>query len=418
MLLEEATRKQQMFLNHVKSTIFRPNQSRNIVQSKMIKTSYQIAKGSASSSSRKPSKQTSGKTKHPSSSKSAKQLKRDRKARVGAKDVSKKGSKQEAASDKKGVAKEKSKVKAGGKSSALIKNEAVKAPLASPVRPSSKALSSSEIDRSSLASIDSVLSKYQDLIDKERVAVLARKLATEAVIGEAVMKRCTPRGRSYYPALPVDSLYTIKQVLLNNFPQFWDKPDEFKLVWAKAIRDIERTCSSLRMGSQPKSQNLRTSAPPAEDVAVSHTEDPIEPSTHPFLTGAHGPAVVPILNSKSPLPSSEIPKSKLTSVEKFLTLHVIPVKEGKYEVTQLLHKLAFEVVFGEEVLKRCTLFGGRPGLHGLPTAEFNMLKQLLLNCLPSFWDRMDEFEHVWKRSCLDRLSRMCSKLRRDSQEDR
>lgn len=405
-LLEETGRKQQMFLNDIKSTIFKRNE-RNFVEGikgKSVKSkqhtriSDKQAPSNASSRSHgvtvvngkhKTTKQGKG-TAHKVSTSKQQSVKHHKSNGVSRKDVSSK------------------KKKPAGP----MKSERSKAPIATPVRPSLNALSSSEIDRSSLVSIDSVVSKYQDLIVNGRVVSLARKLAIEAVIGLDVLKRCTPCGRSYYPALPVDSLYTIKQVLLDNFPEFWDEPQEFDVVWRKSVKRIDRVCSTLR---RRKSQTKST--PPVEDVVLSHVESPSSLGEWPVSAETDrgvGPDVAPITTVKSALPSSEIPKSELMCVSKFMALHSTAIRNGKYEFGHLTRKLAYDVVFGEEVLRKCTPFGHRPGLFGLPVAEFNMLKQLVLNCYPSFWDNMDEFERRWHKICLDRLSKVCSKLRRNS----
>lgn len=412
MLLEETTRKQQMFLNHIKSTIFKSRENglrRNIVHvkskggtSKAISHHSQISETvpsnevdevAVNSGETRPIKEATVYVyKHKNSGKLSAECPKSKK------DVSKKKTKK--------LAKP---MKSHQKSSSVIKSEQTMAPIATPVKPSVKALSSSEIDRSALASIDSVLSKYKNFIAKGSILRLARRLAVEAVIGEDVLKRCTPRGRSYYPALPVDSLYTIKQVLLNNFPKYWDQPEEFEVVWGRVIKEIERLCSTLRLG--PSYQ--KPSKPSVEDVVVSHTETPSDVMEPPHSSRPVGPAITPISASKvkSPLPSSEISKSKLVTMDKFVALHHTAIQEGKYETTTLARKLASEVVFGEEVLKKCTPFGHRPGLHGFPVAEFNLLKQLVLDCSPSLWDNMEEYERRWKKVCLDGLSKLCSKLR-------
>ena len=413
-----------MFLNHIKSTIFRPRDNglrRNIVhrskggKSKTISQHCQESEtvpsnsgpvpsnsGPVSDGKPKPMKEAAvnvhkcgNSSKHP-------------KLKTSKKDVSKKRTKK--------LAKPK---KSRQKSSDVIKSEQTVesvAPIATPVKHSLKALSASEIDRSSLASIDSVLKKCEGLIAKGNVLGLARKLAVEAVIGKDVLKRCTPFGRSYYPALPVNSLYTIKQVLLNSFPKYWDQPEEFEVEWGKVVKQIERACSLLRSGQR---RRRKVSEPPVEEepsveeVVVSHTETPSSVVDPPSTCSAVAPTVTPIGISrvKSPLPSSEIPKSKLVNVDKFMSLHRTAIQEGKYEMLGLARKLAFDVVFGEEVLKKCTPYGYRHGLHGFPVAEFNMLKQLVMDCSPSLWDNMEEFEKRWEKVCADGLSKACSKLR-------
>ena len=272
-------------------------------------------------------------------------------------------------------------------------------PTASPEVIPLNALSSSEIDHTKLASVDAVLCKYQKEILQGKVTFLARKLATEAVIGKDILKRCTPRGYSYYPALPVGSLYTIKQTLLNTFPKFWEKPEEFAKEWAKCIEAIKAICSAYRRDDHSKKKSHQT----RRKCAYTSNERPFP---------AVGPTVSINDTILSPLPSTEINKSNLVSVEKFMSLHSTAIKEGTLAMGQLARKLALEVFFGEEVLVLCTPQGRRAGLYGLPLVEFAKMKQLLMDCFPSYWGKVEEFEKKWSYICRDPISKLCSRLRK------
>lgn len=119
-------------------------------------------------------------------------------------------------------------------------------PIATPIKPTLNELPASVIDQSSLISIEEVLRKYGSLITIENPVCLTRKLAREAVIGEEVLKQCSPRGQSCYPALPTDALYTIKQTLLNVFPVYWTKPEKFEIIWKKCMHTIGQECCKYR----------------------------------------------------------------------------------------------------------------------------------------------------------------------------
>ena len=319
------------------------------------------------------------------------------------------------------------------------------APIASPEKPRPNALSPSEIDSSSLSSIDSVLQKYRGDVEQGKMVAVARKLAVEAVFGEGVLRQCTPSGRTSYPALPISSLYTIKQAVLDNFPRFWDKPEEFKKEWTLCKKGIERCCAQLRDNGKVRRrrrqhvspQNSKTSpsnvgtthgdtgnssaSPDSIEIDVvsgppqgniSSTENGHQQVPSPLSAYvAIGPAVKPITSVYTPLPSSEIDTSKLMSVEKFMQTHSAAIRNGKYEMSRLSQKLAAEVVFGKDVLIQCTPFGKKAGLSGFPVVEFNMLKQLVLDCFPSYWDKMEEFEKKWIYVASGPLGKSCSFLR-------
>ena len=74
----------------------------------------------------------------------------------------------------------------------------------------------------------------------------------------------------------------------------------------------------------------------------------------------------------------------------------------------LAMKLAKEAVFGEKIMKQCTLLGGR-GLPGLPTAELNNLKEILFRHSPQFWGNTAEFKSVWS-DCIESIGQARKRL--------
>lgn len=272
----------------------------------------------------------------------------------------------------------------------------IKAPTATPVRAHCNALPSSEINRSNLISVEEVLFKYQKYVLSGKIRVIARKLSREAVIGLSVMKRCTPRGLSHYPALPTDSLYSIKQILLKTFPQFWDKPVEFESEWLKCVECIERVCSDLRR------------------IDSGFRRNPVDKSMKPIpldlLTSGVAPAVISVVGIRKPLPSYEIDKSELVSVQKFMSLNSAAISQGEFNLGQLTCKLATECILGRKLMIKCTPYG-RSTYPGFPVAEFNLLKQLVLDCNPPLWNMMEEFERRWDKVCRRSLVKLCSNMR-------
>ena len=74
----------------------------------------------------------------------------------------------------------------------------------------------------------------------------------------------------------------------------------------------------------------------------------------------------------------------------------------------LATKLAKEAVFGEKIMKLYISFESR-SLPGLPTAEFNKLKEVLFRCTPQFWGNPVEFEIVWS-DCITSIGQACKRL--------
>ena len=260
-------------------------------------------------------------------------------------------------------------------------------PKAKPIDPNEREISSSKINKQKLISIDEVISKYNCLVKQGNIRVLASYIAREAVIGKDVMVKCTLKG-SHRPALPTDSLYTIKQALLKTFPSYWSKPEEFEKEWMKCVRSLERACTTLRRTE--KKNIIRLS-----DTAHSHE------------SGLVPPAVRPVTRIGKSLPSSVINKSNLISFEEFKSLYV----DGKkHDMIYICRKLATEVIFGRDVMERCSPYG-RGSYPGLPVVELNQLKQMVLDCFPSLWNDLDEFEKRWS-ICNQYLCRSCRQFRK------
>ena len=95
-----------------------------------------------------------------------------------------------------------------------------------------------------------VLQKYRHLIKPgagtKNVSSLSVKLAKEAIFGEGVMKKCTPGGTRELPGLPRRELYTLKKILLQQFPRYWECLHDFIEVWKKCRGSIEQACKRER----------------------------------------------------------------------------------------------------------------------------------------------------------------------------
>ena len=107
-------------------------------------------------------------------------------------------------------------------------------------------LPSTEIKKENLSKISDVLLKYRHLQTEQTMGSLAAKLAREAIFGEDVMKRCTPKGWTDLPALPQAELELLKTTLFELFPRFRTCPWEFERKWIQARESVEQSCKRLR----------------------------------------------------------------------------------------------------------------------------------------------------------------------------
>ena len=114
------------------------------------------------------------------------------------------------------------------------------------INPRYSEMSSEEIARSGLKSIPEVLLKYPDLQSECKIGKLAVKLAREAVFGDAVLRRYTPKGWQDMPALPQRELNMLKTALYKNLPRYWSCPEAFEKKWTIAQEAIAQACKRLR----------------------------------------------------------------------------------------------------------------------------------------------------------------------------
>ena len=91
-----------------------------------------------------------------------------------------------------------------------------------------------------------MLQKYSSLITECKSDALTVKLAREAIFGDSVLKRCTPRGWKDLPALPQTELNQLKAILYGQFPRFWSCPEQFERLWATSQEALAQACKHLR----------------------------------------------------------------------------------------------------------------------------------------------------------------------------
>ena len=113
------------------------------------------------------------------------------------------------------------------------------------------------------------------------------------------------------------------------------------------------------------------------------------------------------VNPDNTLPSSVIDKEKLAAAD--VVIKKYPKLKGVSKASTLAVKLAKEALFGEKVMKQCTVAGTREH-PGLPFDELRELKQVVFRQFPQYWNTPFEFEDVWK-VCFDALGQACKRLR-------
>ena len=115
-------------------------------------------------------------------------------------------------------------------------------------------------------------------------------------------------------------------------------------------------------------------------------------------------------SSKTTLLSSVIEKSKLLRCDTVLDRYSKLKNESR--IGTLAVKLAREVFFGEDVLRKCTVAGCRD-LPGLPTKEVGDLKQLMFRQFPAYWNSPATFEPLWT-TCVNSINQCCKVLQRST----
>ena len=125
---------------------------------------------------------------------------------------------------------------------------ALDGPHAAPIkqRPNTSYLSSSSIRKNCLKNPEDVIRKYPKLRSESKAGKLAVKLAQEAYFGEDVLLRCTVNGFREHPALPIAELIELKQMMLMQFPKYWNSVQEFESLWLICSDAIGQAAKGLR----------------------------------------------------------------------------------------------------------------------------------------------------------------------------
>lgn len=105
---------------------------------------------------------------------------------------------------------------------------------------------SCNIDKLFLMPPSDVIRKYSKLRGETKAGKLAVKLAKEAFFGDKILVQCTVSGCRELPALPVQELSELKQTMLQQYPKFWNSPQEFEQVWTTCCEAIGQAAKALR----------------------------------------------------------------------------------------------------------------------------------------------------------------------------
>ncbi|KAL5516414.1 hypothetical protein EMCRGX_G001729 [Ephydatia muelleri] len=115
----------------------------------------------------------------------------------------------------------------------------------------------------------------------------------------------------------------------------------------------------------------------------------------------------PIKKVQNPLPSTAITET-LASVTS--TLSKYEKLQTECRAPTLAVKLAKESLFGDQVMKQCTVMGAKTQ-PALPLKELNELKSIIFGLFPKYRNSPFQFETLWMK-CVDALGHACRRLRR------
>ena len=66
------------------------------------------------------------------------------------------------------------------------------------------------------------------------------------------MAKCTVGGTRDLPAFPQEKMNALKQVLHQQFSQFWGNPDEFEGVWKASTKALNQSSKAIRKAKLAK----------------------------------------------------------------------------------------------------------------------------------------------------------------------
>ena len=116
-----------------------------------------------------------------------------------------------------------------------------------PIKFTGNSLPSSEIDKTKLQPVETILHKFSKLHCESKIGTLAVKLAKVSIFGDQVLLKCTVMGERELPGLPAAELMELKRILFRLFPKLWGSRHEFEPLWKTCVDAIGQGCKRLRL---------------------------------------------------------------------------------------------------------------------------------------------------------------------------
>ena len=121
------------------------------------------------------------------------------------------------------------------------------APEPFPIKFTGNSLPSSEIDKTTLQPVKTILHKFSKLHCESKIGTLAVKLAKVSIFGDQVLVKCTVMGERELPGLPAAELMELKRILFRQFPKLWGSRHEFEPLWKVCVDCLGQACKRLRL---------------------------------------------------------------------------------------------------------------------------------------------------------------------------
>ena len=114
-------------------------------------------------------------------------------------------------------------------------------------------LPSSAISKEKLVHVQQVIANYYKIKGERKAGALSSKIATQAILGKEVMKKCTPIGNHELPGLSSEELFQLKKHILHQFPQYWWNPVEVEALWNGCLEAVQQACKRMHKKKTKKS---------------------------------------------------------------------------------------------------------------------------------------------------------------------
>ena len=215
----------------------------------------------------------------------------------------------------------------------------------------------------------------------------------------------------------------IEHVVANQYKLFWQldrieqqfQPFSRSTSWEPSV-----THSAMYLDQQLNTARLQDSWDDSYEPSFSRPASPTTTTTirqdeapKQVRSPEHSPAAPRAIEISNINPDNALPLSVINT-EKLAEVKVVIMKYPKLrtvcKASTLTVKLAKEAIFGEDVMKQCTVAGTRE-YPGLPFDKLQELKQIIFERFPQYWKTPFEFEDVWK-VCFDALGQACKRLRK------